>query len=410
MTGTAPMEKSTGGDAADTNPAARQSKIAEFLASHGGPFYELQARLKLLHANALQSGKRALIFVALAWGGPFFLGLPQSLSLDHEQGAYLADPGAWAKFFVAIAAFVLAEQQVERGLRTKLGQFARAPLIAPTSMPAAAHAVSVALKRRDSRLAELVCLALAGVAALLSFANFHTADISFWAVQHSADGNRITAAGWWSICISLPLFVFLFLRGVWRHFVWAQLLRKIAGLELRLVAAHPDGKGGLGFLSQYPNAYVFFVFGMSAAIAAAVMKHLLQESLSMTTFSMIMSGWLAIVIAFFAYPLSAFSKPLARLKEAGLLMLGVQATRFHRAAERKVLGRNVLADATPEPDEELADPSKLYDTTNKLSSVLISRGAVVPVAAAALIPFAVAGATRLPYKEVFSVLKKLLLL
>ncbi|WDZ79834.1 hypothetical protein PWG15_30890 (plasmid) [Ensifer adhaerens] len=404
------MEKSTGGDAADTNPAARQSKIAEFLASHGGPFYELQARLKLLHANALQSGKRALIFVALAWGGPFFLGLPQSLSLDHEQGAYLADPGAWAKFFVAIAAFVLAEQQVERGLRTKLGQFARAPLIAPTSMPAAAHAVSVALKRRDSRLAELVCLALAGVAALLSFANFHTADISFWAVQHSADGNRITAAGWWSICISLPLFVFLFLRGVWRHFVWAQLLRKIAGLELRLVAAHPDGKGGLGFLSQYPNAYVFFVFGMSAAIAAAVMKHLLQESLSMTTFSMIMSGWLAIVIAFFAYPLSAFSKPLARLKEAGLLMLGVQATRFHRAAERKVLGRNVLADATPEPDEELADPSKLYDTTNKLSSVLISRGAVVPVAAAALIPFAVAGATRLPYKEVFSVLKKLLLL
>jgi hypothetical protein len=35
---------------------------------------------------------------------------------------------------------------------------------------------------------------------------------------------------------------------------------------------------------------------------------------------------------------------------------------------------------------------------------------VVPVAAAALIPFAVAGATTLPYKEVFSVMKKLLLL
>lgn len=91
-------------------------------------------------------------------------------------------------------------------------------------------------------------------------------------------------------------------------------------------------------------------------------------------------------------------------------MLGVQATRFHRAAERKVLGRNVLSDAATEPDEELADPSKLFDMTNKLSSVLISRSAVVPVAAAALIPFAVAGATRLPYKDVFSVLKKLLLL
>ncbi len=410
MSGADPGAKASGGDAADAAPAARQGKIAEYLASHGGPFFELQARLKLLRANALQSGKRALLFVALAWGVPFLLGLPDSLSLDHSQGAYLTDPGVWAKFFVAIAAFVLAEQQVERGLRIKLGQFSRAPLIAPTSMPSAARAISNALKQRDSGLAETVCLALAAVAALLSFLNFHTTDASFWAVEHTAEGNRITAAGWWSICVSLPLFVFLFLRGVWRHLVWARLLRKIAQLELRLVAAHPDGKGGLGFLSQYPNAYMFFVFGMSAAIAAAVMKHLLQETLSMTTFSMIMSGWLAIVIAFFAYPLSAFSKPLARLKETGLLMFGVQATRFQRAAERKVLGRNVAADATEEPDDDVANPGKLFDATKKLSTMLISRDAVVPVAAAALIPFAVAGATRLPYKEVFSVLKKLLLL
>ncbi len=341
--------------------SSQAGKFAEYLASHGGPFFELQARLKLLRANALQSGKRAL-------------------------------------------------QQVERGLRAKLAQFAQAPLIAPTSMPAAAHAILTALKQRDSRFAETVCLAFAAVAALLSYLNFHTSDVSFWAVTHSAVGNRITAAGWWSVCISLPLFVFLFLRGVWRHYVWAQLLRKIARLELRLVAAHPDGKGGLGFLSQYPNAYMLFVFGMSAAIAAAVMKHLLQETLSMTTFSMIMSGWLAIVIAFFAYPLSAFSKPLALLKERGLLMLGMQATRFHRAAERKVLGRNVLEDTGLEPDEEIADPNKMFDATNKLSTLLIGREAVVPVAAAALIPFAVAGATRLPYKEVVSVLKKLLLL
>ncbi|QRY70247.1 hypothetical protein JVX98_19885 [Ensifer sp. PDNC004] len=406
--GADPGAKTSGSDAADAAPASRQGRIAEFLAAHGGPFFELQARLKLLHANALQSGKRALVFVALAWGVPFLLSLPGSFPL--EQGAFLSDPGGWAKFFIAIAAFVLAEQQVERGLRIKLGQFSRAPLIAPTSMPSAARAISDALKQRDSGLAEAVCLALAAVAALLSFLNFHTSPASFWAVEHAAEGNRITAAGWWSICVSLPLFVFLFLRGVWRHLVWARLLRKIARLELRLVATHPDGKGGLGFLSQYPNAYMFFVFGMSAAIAAAVMKHLLQETLSMTTFSMIMSGWLAIVVAFFAHPLSAFSKPLAQLKESGLLMLGVQATRFQRAAERKVLGRNVAADPGPEPEEELADPGKLFDATSKLSTVLISRSAVVPVAAAALIPFAVAGATRLPYKEVFSVLKKLLLL
>lgn len=87
-------------------------------------------------------------------------------------------------------------------------------------------------------------------------------------------------------------------------------------------------------------------------------------------------------------------------------MLGMQATRFHRAAERKVLGRNVLEDTGLEPDEEIADPNKMFDATNKLSTLLIGREAVVPVAAAALIPFAVAGATRLPYKEVLSVFEE----
>ncbi|OCP21262.1 MULTISPECIES: hypothetical protein [unclassified Ensifer] len=410
MSTEAPADGATGNDARATALAARQAKIAEFLASRGGPFYELQSRLRLLHENALQSGKRAILFVALAWGVPFLLGLPRSFSLDHGQGGYLTDPGVWAKFFVAVAAFVLAEQQVERGLRIKLAQLVRAPLIAPTSLPRAADTIASALRQRDSRTAEVVCLGLALAAALFSYGNLHTAQASSWAVLHGPDGNTITAAGWWTICISLPLFVFLLLRGIWRHFVGAQLLRKIAKLELRLVAAHPDGKGGLGFLAQYPNAYMFFVFGMSSAIAAAVAKHLLQESLSMTTFSMIMGGWLAIVLALFAYPLSAFSQPLARLKETGLLMLGTQATRFHRAAERKVLGRNVLTDATPEPEEDIADPTKLFETTRKLSSMLVSRTAVVPVAAAALIPFAVAGATKLPFKEVFSVLKKLLLL
>ena len=129
-----------------------------------------------------------------------------------------------------------------------------------------------------------------------------------------------------------------------------------------------------------------------------------------TTLSVVMGGWLIAVLVFFGYPLSAFTPPLTRLKESGLVVLGAQATRFLRAAERKTIGRNIFADPTAEPDGEIADPPKLYDAYAKLSTMLISRAAVIPVAAAALVPFAIAGATKLPYKEVFSVLKKLLLL
>lgn len=393
-------------EAGQTNSPA----IGEFLASRGGPFYELQEQLRLLNRNALRAGLRAVLFVALAWGVPFLLGLPRSFSLDRGQGAYLADLGVWARFFIGVGAFILAEQQVEPGLRTKLAQLVRAPVIAPTSLSQAGEIVSGALRQRDSRTAEFICLVLAIFASVMSYLNFHTVTASSWAVEHLPDGNRITAAGWWSICFSLPLFVFLFVRGIWRHTVWAKLLRGLAKTELRLVASHPDGKGGLAFLAQYPNAYVFFVFGMSCAIAAAVAKNFLHEGLSMTTFTMVMGGWLVIVMAFFAYPLSAFTPPLARLKREGLALFGAQATQYCRLAERKAIGRNVFGDPTPETDEDISDPGKLYEASRKLSTVLVSRAAVVPVAAAALVPFAVAGATKLPYKEVFSVLKKLLLL
>ncbi|MBB4406801.1 hypothetical protein [Agrobacterium radiobacter] len=408
------MNETTAPASADMNTEdhpARNPFLGEFLASQGGPFFELQKQLQLLQQNALQVGSRAVLFVVLAWGVPFLLAMPHSFSLEHGQGAYLTDLGVLAKFFIGIGAFILAEQQVENGLKAKLSQLVLAPVIAPTSIPAAAAIVASTLRQRDSRGAELICLILAVVASILSYVNLHAAEVSSWAVAYSPEGNRVSVAGWWSICFSLPLFVFLFLRGAWRHFLWAGMLRDIAKLDLRLVATHPDGKGGLAFLAQYPNAYAIFVFGVSCAIAAAVAKsHFLDEGLSATTLSMIMSGWLAIVISFFAYPLSAFTPPLLRLKEKSLSLLDAQATQFYRAAERKVIGRNVFSDTTPEPEPELADPGKQYEATRKLSTVLVNRAAVVPVAAAALVPFAVMAATKLPFKEVVSVVKKLLLL
>jgi hypothetical protein len=395
--------------ASRTSTGVQETEVADFLASHGGPFYELQARLQLLHADSLRVRSRALIFVAIAWGMTFLLALPASLSLRGGQDSYLLDLSTWARFFIAIAAFVLAERQVERGLRVKLQQFLKAPLLAPGSQETAAVAVSAALRERDSRLAELISLVLALAAGAGSYATLKSADASSWAAMYGADGVRLTAAGWWSVCISMPLCFFLLFRGLWRHLVWARLLRKIARLELRLVGTHPDGKGGLGFLAEYPNAYMFFVFGMSSVIAAALARNLIHGSLSLAALTSVMGGWLAIVVLLFAYPLSAFSRPLARLKRQAMLQLGAQATQYHRAAERKLLGANVVAAGGLE-NEEVPDPTKTFETTRKQSTVLVSRGAIVPVTAAALLPFSIVGIQCLPHEEVLSDLKKLLLI
>ncbi|MGO4441056.1 hypothetical protein [Rhizobium sp. RAF56] len=384
---------------------ADTSTAKEFLASHGGPFYELQCRLKLLHEHALRSGRRALVFVGLAWGVPLLLGLPRSLSLDTSNGlTYLTDVSVWARFVVAIGAFVLAEQQVEERLREKLHQLVSAPIVPPSSFSDAAHAVNQALRQRNSHLAEAVCLLGASLATCVVLRHQYVVDTSSWVVTASPTGNSITLAGWWSLIVSIPLFWFLTLRGLWRHFVWSLLLRRLARLDLRLVSTHPDGKGGIGFLADYPNAYMTAVFGVSCAVAAAVAQNLLHETATMTNITILMVGWLIIVLALFAFPLSAFSKPLSELKKATLARLSAQATQYHRMAERKLLGINVVGESssTPEESQEVSDPTKQFEITRKLSVMLLNRSALLPVSAAALLPFAIVASSRVPFKDVLS--------
>src|SRR5262249_52606003 len=157
-----------------------------------------------------------------------------------------------------------------------------------------------------------LCLAIAGTLAWLD--TLITADSSSWAVDVRDNGAHVTLAGWWSVICSAPLFYFLLFRGLWRYIVWAMLLWRIAGLRLRLVVTHPDGKGGLAFLAEYPNAYSMFVFGMSSGLAITVVRHVFEANISSVTFGYIITVWLVIVFAFFACPLLAFSKPLGALK------------------------------------------------------------------------------------------------
>ena len=387
-----------------------QGSIGEYLASHGAPFYEAQLRAGLLRGDSLCVGRRALIWVAICWAVPLVLSALEGHAIGPlSQTPFLLDPVAWARFFAAVGAFILAEQMTEKSHLETLRQFERAPLIAPTSNEAAAKAVLLACRKRDSWVAETACLLLAFLISVFSYHNLTGAYGASWAVDSAAGGpSRLTLAAWWCLLVSGPIFWFLLLRTLWRALVWSALLRRLAGLELRLVSTHPDGNGGLGFVGNVPNAYTLFVLGISCVVSAAIAQHALQQQITPTMIASVMGGWLVVVFGLLAFPLTAFSEPLARLKIETLAATGAQATQFHRAAERNTLGRNIAVPG--ETDADIADPSKQYDTTRKLSVWLFNRSALMPVAAAALLPLAAVAATQLPYKELMSILKKLLLL
>jgi hypothetical protein len=318
--------------------------VDEFLIARGGPFYDLQQRMGLLREHALRAGRRAAILVGLAWVVPLLLSAIAGDAIGPAASRpFLLDLGSWARFFIAIGIFVLMERLVEERLRVHLGQFVRAPLLAPGALPAAAEAVVRALRRRDLRLAEMVCVVAAYAITLGGTWLVLGAEASSWLVSVGSEGARLTPAGWWCVLVSSPLFWFLLLRWLWRHAVWGLLLRDLARLELRLVATHPDGAGGLAFIGQYPNAFAAFVFALSCVLGAAIARTLLQGALAPAAYGQLMAAWLVVVMILFGAPLLAFTKPLRRLKEATLLAASAIATRHQRATERELLGSNMSA-------------------------------------------------------------------
>ncbi|NJO23910.1 MAG: hypothetical protein HC868_14525 [Sphingomonadales bacterium] len=395
------------------SPLLEPTAVDRFLIARGGPFYELQQRLGLLHENALQTGKRALLAVGLAWGIPLVL----SLATGHAWGPvvtrpFLLDPGAWARFLLAVAIFVLMEGMVEERLRGLLRQLVRAPLVAPASMAAGAAAVIRAIDQRDNAVAEAVILVLAVLISVsAAMTHLRAPDASWFIAVDAAGDGDLTLAGWWTVLIGAPLFWFLMLRWLWRHLLWALLLRDLARLDLRLVASHPDGMGGIGFIGKYPNIFSLFVFALSGVVAAALARGLLTGGLSIAVFPKVMGIWLLVVFVLFAVPLTAFMGPLSRLKQATMLACSARATRYQRAVEREMLETNIMAPdpAEAETTQPVPDPAKLYASAVKLQTFPISKAVLLPLGAAALLPLVAAGATQMPFKELLKIAKGLLL-
>ena len=384
--------------------------ITRFSLTDEPAFARLREQLGVLGEAAASAPRRAAALAALAWLVPLGLTFAAGTALGPpETDPFLRDWGAWARFAFAVPLLVIIDRMVDERLRGHLAHFVDAPLIAPCSMPEAADAVATAIGRAHSTLAAALCAALAFALSASGAATLPYRAAGSWLAAGPAGAEALTAAGWWVVLVSGPLFLFLLLRWLWRHMVWALLLRHLSTLTLRLVVTHPDGMGGLGFLGRYPNVFAALVLAMSAALGAAIARAFENDALSVQTYGGVMTGWLAIMTAIFAAPLAAFGRPLRALKEATLDIAAARGTRHFRASERDTLGRNVAA-ADSGPEEAAPDPSKLYAAANKLGTLPFSRSALLPLGAAALLPLVAAGATRIPFAELWKVAKRLLLL
>ena len=107
-------------------------------------------------------------------------------------------------------------------------------------------AVASAMRMRNSIVAELLIIAFVyGIGILVVWRKDLTLDVSSWYGSVANGEMKLTFAGWWLACVSMPMFQFLFLRWYFRLFTWARFLWQVSRIKLNLLPGHPDRCGGV---------------------------------------------------------------------------------------------------------------------------------------------------------------------
>lgn len=302
----------------------------------GGPLFQLCRRARL-SGDALElARRRVLVFALVAWLPLLLL----SLIGGHALGGtvkvpFLYDIEAHVRFLVALPILIAAELIVHSRIRAAVKMFVDRGIVLPEDMPRFHAAIDSAMRLRNSRIVELGILILVYTLGLWVWRSQIATGIESWYATSAGSLSHLTLAGYWYAFVSIPLFQFILLRWYFRFFVWFQFLWRVARLNLRLNATHPDRAAGLGFLGTSTYAFTPILFAQGALLAGLIASRVWFEGQDLMAFK-IEAG---VLVTFFTLlvlsPLLVFTPHLARAKRNGLRNYGWLASRYVQGFERK---------------------------------------------------------------------------
>jgi hypothetical protein len=146
-------------------------------------------------------------------------------------------------------------------------------------------------------------------------------------------------AGTWALFVSYPIPAFFTLLWLWRQLLWTRFMWATARLDLRLVAAHPDGVGGLGFVESALRGQQPFSFCLGAALAGAVANRMFHHGQKLISFGEVAAVLVGAVLLICVAPYFTFTPVLMQMRRSGLIKYGGFARAAGEHFEKKWLER-----------------------------------------------------------------------
>ncbi|MCH4561031.1 hypothetical protein [Mesorhizobium jarvisii] len=348
--------------------------------------------------------RRVIFFVAICWLPLFLFSAFQGQLFGGGVAVpFLADVDLHVRFLLSMPLLVLAELVVHRRMRLLVSEFRERHLISNIDLPRFETAVKSASRFRDSIIAEVLLIAMVYAVGIAVIWRHYTAlDAVTWYAGTSNGESKLSAAGLWFVFVSLPVFQFLLLRWYFRIFVWARLLWHISRIELCLMPSHPDGVGGLGFLSASVYALLPLLLAHGVMLAGLIAGRILHTGAALTDFKVEVAAIVVFLLCLVEGPLLVFSVQLERAKRAGGRDYGRLAERYVREFDRKWIrggapaGEPIIGTADI---QSLADIGNSMQVVQSMRVVLLSKDTILLLAGAVFAPLLPLVVTIMPMDE-----------
>jgi hypothetical protein len=350
----------------------------------------------------------AAIAVAVAW-------VPLAIfSAFRGQAAFLSfltDYATLSRFLIVIPVLILGERPLQARY-AEVAQHFEITLIADNERSRFQSQWRSYERLRDSGAVRVMLLLVTyGLAAWLSgFLRPEGSEFLDW--WRGGFGFRFfSLAGTWALFISYPILGYLTLLWIWRQITWARFLRSTTQLNLRLIAAHPDRLGGLGFLEASLLAQLPFSFCLGVGLAGAIANRVFHEGQKVLAYRFLAPVLIAAALLISVAPYFFFTPTLMRMRRRGMVKYGALARSVGEQFEQKWLER---AESVNEEVLTVTD----FTVTNNLYAVAhnIEEIRVVPVGSidvymfviAALIPCIPVVIAAIPFNVLMKAVMKLM--
>ncbi len=362
----------------------------DFSLALGGPLFQIYRRAHL-SGDALELLHRRVVAIALfAWSPLCILAALGGDALGGVRIPFLYDVETHTRFLVALPLLVAAEVFVHRRVTPLARRFVERGIVAGEDVAKLHAAVRSAVRVRNSLALEVALLILVYTFGLWVWRTQVALDgAASWYASPGTGGMKLTAAGYWYVFVSIPIFQFMLVRWAMRLLLWFRLLWQVSRLDLHLSAAHPDHAGGIGFLGSGALAFQPVLAALGAVLAGVIASHVLYDGQPLLSFKMEAAGLIAAVVTFIFGPLVMFTPHLDRASRKGRAEYGLLANRYVFGFEQRWI-RGDIPDTNAllgtSDLQSLADLGNSYAIVGEMRIVPFSLNDVTWLAAVTALP------------------------